>query len=353
MGDPTRRTTDASDGPHTDDTADDTFTPPTVPDRIERRARDDHAPNAALHDALSATDAFDSVTLMASHAPSERDDKGRERYHVTVSIHSDGHGPADFAGTPLAGMIDNNDVRVVDLFASTDDSDPDGPAVTKLTAYVRPVETTVEPVDVPVDDVPLDRLGLADLVDDDPAPDAGFDGTTVPHPGGEPEVWTHDPIRNPAHARRVAEAILDTHAKTGITDHGDTVDLTLDVWGEPRQLATLSEEANELSRAIVRYLNHRPKAGMNDIVEEAADVWVGIEHVRQIIGDDRFDDAAADAFQSLRAKAAAAEADDPAPDDHDFAAGDDDAFQSLRDKVDAAADGITTDDFTADDGGGE
>lgn len=193
---------------------------------------------------------------------------------------------------------------------STTASVADASVTTTLTVTVEPSYTYRDVFDgVEFEDGDASHDRESDAV-------PSFDATTVRHPGGEPEVWSHDPIRNPDHARRVAEAILDTHGKIGITDHADTVDLALDVWGEPRQLATLSEEANELSRAIVRYLNHRPKAGMSDIVEEAADVWVGIEHIRQIIGDDRFDDAAVDAFQSLRAKAAAADSDPK--NDHDF-----------------------------------
>jgi len=199
---------------------------------------------------------------------------------------------------------------------STTASVADASVTTTLTVTVEPSYTFRDVLNgADFEDADASRDRQADA-------DPSFHATNVPHPGGEPEVWSHDPIRNPDHARRVAEAILDTHGNTGIADHTNTVDLALDVWGEPRQLATLSEEANELSRAIVRYLNHRPKAGMNDIVEEAVDVWVGIEHVRQIVGDDRFDDAATDAFQSLRAKAAAAPNTDAAG-DHDFAAGGD------------------------------
>jgi hypothetical protein len=136
------------------DTPTDTFTPSSVDDRFRKTVRDDHAPNQALHDALTATADTDerihSVNLIGSHAPGNRG-KGEPRYYVRVDVRNDGMGHPVLGATAVGRLVDRNDVRIIDVAECSDDH---------VVVCIRPIETRVEPIEVPVDDMPDDVRGV-------------------------------------------------------------------------------------------------------------------------------------------------------------------------------------------------
>ena len=133
------------------DATPDTFRPVSVDDRFDKRVRDDHAPNQALHDALRAAaeddDRIHSVNLMGSHAPGNKH-KGEPRYHVRVDVRNEGMGHPVLGATVAGRMVERGDVRIEDVVECSDDH---------LVVSLRPRETRVEPIDVPVSDIP-DRV---------------------------------------------------------------------------------------------------------------------------------------------------------------------------------------------------
>ena len=139
------------------DTLPDTFRAVSVDDRFRKTVRDDHAPNAALHSAIKAAAEDDgmihSVNLMGSHAPGNRE-KGEPRYTVRVDIRNEGMGHPVLGATIVGRLVDRGDVRITDVAECSDDH---------LVVSIRPIETRVEPVNVPVDDIP-DRV-FEDRVD--------------------------------------------------------------------------------------------------------------------------------------------------------------------------------------------
>lgn len=168
----------------------DTFRPAHTDDRLKRRVRDDHAPNAALHSTLSAMvedDDTTSVNLMASHGPGETDHN--PRYYVAVTLENHGAGEPSTGPTILDDLVRTDDVKITKAYggARYDDvtvhddtgsgNDPSvedvadavgatvDQAVDYLTVHVRPVQTRVEPVEVRVDDIP-DRFVEVDDTDD-------------------------------------------------------------------------------------------------------------------------------------------------------------------------------------------
>lgn len=157
----------------------DTFRPVSVDDYFRRRVRDDHATNAALHAAIKAAAADDdriaSVNLMGSHAPGEKDHE--PRYHVRVTFANGGMGEPSTGPTFVNRLIEKGDVRVTKAYggAKYDDVDVEpglsaeeavrstiAQATDELTIHLRPVETRVEPVEVPVRDVPDDVVGVSE-----------------------------------------------------------------------------------------------------------------------------------------------------------------------------------------------
>ena len=144
------------------DATPDTFRPVSVDDSFDKRVRDDHAPNQALHDALRAAaeddDRIHSVNLIGSHAPGNTH-KGEPRYHVRVDVRNDGMGHPVLGATVAGRMVDRGDVRIEDVVECSDDH---------LVVSLRPRETRVEPIDVPVSDIPdrvLEREVEVDLTD--------------------------------------------------------------------------------------------------------------------------------------------------------------------------------------------
>lgn len=164
---------------HTPHTTRDTFRPHSVPDRFERRVRDDHAPNAALHSALAAMvedDPTTSVNLMGSHAPGEKEHE--PRYYVSVTFENGGMGEPSTGPTIIDTMVRRDDVKITKAFGGaryddvtvhddtgrgndpTEDDIVDAvqsvveQAVDGLTVHLRPVETRVEPIEVDVRDIP-------------------------------------------------------------------------------------------------------------------------------------------------------------------------------------------------------
>jgi len=135
----------------------DTFRAVSVADRFRKTVRDDHAPNAALHSAIKAAAEDDgmihSVNLMGSHAPGNRE-KGEPRYTVRVDIRNDGMGHPVLGATIVGQLVDRGDVRITDVVECSDDH---------LVVSIRPIETRVEPINVPVGDIP-DRV-FEDRVD--------------------------------------------------------------------------------------------------------------------------------------------------------------------------------------------
>lgn len=128
----------------------DTFRPVSVDDRFRKTVRDDHAPNAALHAAIKAAaeddDRIHSVNLMGSHAPGNKH-KGEPRYNVRVDVRNEGRGHPVLGATVVGRLVDRGDVRITDVVECSDDH---------LVVAIRPIETRVEPIDVPVDDIPDD-----------------------------------------------------------------------------------------------------------------------------------------------------------------------------------------------------
>jgi len=134
---------------------DDTFTPP-VRDYHTKHERDDHAPNQALHDALTA--AFDTaddsdhvtVNLMASHAPGEKPHD--PTYEVRVESRNEGMGHP-MIPTPVRRLVDRNDAKITGVVECSDDH---------LVVSLRPIEARVEPVEVEYRHVPDDFIHRRD-----------------------------------------------------------------------------------------------------------------------------------------------------------------------------------------------
>jgi len=140
------------------------FRPFSVDDYFDRRVRTDHAPNAALHDALqAANETYDDpvvYNLMASHAPhgAERRAKGEPRYHVRASITNGGMGTASIYDTPIGKLVERGDAVVTHAESSSVFDEPvdrEGHA-DELTVHVRPVTNRTRPVEVPYSDLPDD-----------------------------------------------------------------------------------------------------------------------------------------------------------------------------------------------------
>jgi len=142
------------------DATPDTFRPVSVDDRFDKRVRDDHAPNQALHDALRAAaeddDRIHSVNLIGSHAPGNKH-KGEPRYHVRVDVRNDGMGHPVLGATVAGRMVDRGDVRITDVAECSDDH---------LVVCLRPRECRVEPIDVPYSDLPDDVVRVETLEGD-------------------------------------------------------------------------------------------------------------------------------------------------------------------------------------------
>lgn len=260
-----------------DDTGEDTFRPFTVDDRFERTVCDDHAPNQALAEALTAAidhdDQLTKVALMASHSPAARKHKGEPRYHVRVTLESDGPAPASVGASIVGGLIDRDAATITDVDGGVVYDDPidhEG-ASHYLTVILRAVSTKLEPIEVPYSDVPGDvveairdpegRVVDGEPVDgdgmpiremptvrdeDDPYDDLPLnrdlefddDGESVDKPPVEPiREWVEDNravFDTPGTLTEggvdyVAEAIADTIAGND-TDAADTVTHD-EVWG--------------------------------------------------------------------------------------------------------------------------
>lgn len=139
----------------------DTFRPPTVDDRFEKRVRDDHAANQALHDTLEASQDPDVdgsaktvYNFMATHAPGEKPDGPAPRYHVTAEFRNEKMGHPSIED-PVRRLIDRGAVRLIDVLECGDDH---------LRVKLRPVERTVEPIEVPYADLPDDVFGFDTIV---------------------------------------------------------------------------------------------------------------------------------------------------------------------------------------------
>lgn len=153
----------------------DTFRPTTVADRFTKHVRDDHAANSALYNAIAAAaeddDRIIRTNLMSSHAPGEKPHD--PRHYVVVEFVNGGQGTASAGPTFVQRLIDRDHVSVIHAEASSsfesdfdpwaDDADVEG-AVDALsdflTLHLRPVETRVEPIDVPVRDIPDELTGI-------------------------------------------------------------------------------------------------------------------------------------------------------------------------------------------------
>lgn len=174
----------------TDDT---TFNPDGCRDYADRRVRSDHDAVSVLHDAIQAThdDSIVSVNKRASHPPHDPD---TERWEVRVGIETDVYGGSSLSSTVVGRLVEQDKARVIDVeyYAET------GYVVT-----IRPVVTTVEPVEVDYDDVPDDVF---------------YD----PHPIGDPdqtwhdchvagETFTHTAIEDETEAVLVAAKFLREH----------------------------------------------------------------------------------------------------------------------------------------------
>lgn len=128
-----------------------TFRPATVDDRFERRVRDDHAPNQVLHDVLSELDSVDNTNFLGTHAPGEQD--GRPRHYVTATFVNKGMGHPTIS-PEVQALIDRDAVKLVGVYRCSDD---------ELVVELRPIERTVEPVEIRYDDLPNDVFDLDDV----------------------------------------------------------------------------------------------------------------------------------------------------------------------------------------------
>jgi len=245
----------------------DTFRPVSVDDRFRKTVRDDHAPNAALHAAIKAAaeddDRIHSVNLMGSHAPGNKH-KGEPRYNVRVDVRNEGGGHPVLGATVVGRLVDRGDVRITDVVECSGGH---------LVVAIRPIETRVEPIDVPYRDLP-DGVVRADTVEADAAstltkaandpsvPDSSirpvarslatvvytaapgrFDDGDTPADAApskahdrlwersdadrddfapsynvtevDGEAFEHGPIEDADHARKVADALLEEYAGTG------------------------------------------------------------------------------------------------------------------------------------------
>ena len=126
----------------------DTFRPVGVPDRFDRRVRDDHAPNKVLHDVLDVVyqpgDLDVVVNLMASHGPGEKPNGTAPTYEVWVESRNEGMGHPDIP-IFVRRLVDRGDAVITDVVECSDDH---------LRIAIRPVESRVEPIEVDVDDIP-------------------------------------------------------------------------------------------------------------------------------------------------------------------------------------------------------
>lgn len=161
----------------------DTFRPLSVDDRFRRTVRDDHATNAALHSAIEAAaeddDRILSVNLMGSHAPGEKDHA--PTYYVSVTFANGGMGDASTGPTFVGRLLERGKVRCLKAFGGATYADVDveaglsaeaasrgtiAQATDELTVHLRPVETRVEPIEVPVGDVPDDFVRYSKVEQD-------------------------------------------------------------------------------------------------------------------------------------------------------------------------------------------
>jgi hypothetical protein len=191
----------------------DTFRPVSADDYFRRRVRDDHATNAALHAAIKAAAADDdriaSVNLMGSHAPGEKDHE--PRYYVRVTFANGGMGEPSTGPTFVNRLIEKGDVRVTKAYGGAKYGDVDvepglsadeavrstiAQATDELTIHLRPVETRVEPVEVPVRDVPDDVVGVSE--------------DTVAAFLGDVDTRLHDELRSVS-ALRIFRDVVDDY----------------------------------------------------------------------------------------------------------------------------------------------
>lgn len=125
-----------------------TFRAFSLHDRVERRVRDDHGPNAVLHATLSAAygQANDTptVNLMRSHAPGEKDTE--PTYEVYIETRNEGGGHP-IVPTPVKRLVEHDDAVIRDVVECSDDH---------LIVSLRAVETRVDPIEVPYADLPDD-----------------------------------------------------------------------------------------------------------------------------------------------------------------------------------------------------
>lgn len=115
-----------------------------LPDRFEKRVREDHAPNQALHDVLRESDTIDQTDLMASHGPGEKPNGPRPTYHVWAEFRNDGGGHPVIRD-PVRTLVDRDSVKLCGVVECSDDH---------LIVSLRAIERTVEPIMVTPSDLP-------------------------------------------------------------------------------------------------------------------------------------------------------------------------------------------------------
>lgn len=128
-----------------------TFRPYNIPDRFEQRVRDDHAPNQVLHDVISELDGVDNANFLGTHAPGEQDHA--PRHYVTATFRNEGVGHPTIC-PEVQTLIDRDAVKLIGVAECDDD---------RLTVKLRPIERTVEPIEVEYDALPDDVFDLDDV----------------------------------------------------------------------------------------------------------------------------------------------------------------------------------------------
>lgn len=132
---------------------------PFVPDRMTKRRHTGHAPNQVLHDVLSASSDTDTylsnVNLLASHDHSQREREGAIRYHVQATLENTGMGTPLLGASIVGDLVDRGKVAITDAEALDGDT---------LRVDLRPIETTVEPVEIEYGDLPADVKTHAEIV---------------------------------------------------------------------------------------------------------------------------------------------------------------------------------------------
>lgn len=115
-----------------------TITLNSIPDRVYKEVKDDHASNEVLHNTLQAIHSTNEnivINLMS--------DKEERKYMVYVKSINSGIGQPTLPHG-VHRLIERDKARIISIVSCSDDH---------IKVAIRPVETKVEPVEIPVEEV--------------------------------------------------------------------------------------------------------------------------------------------------------------------------------------------------------